>query len=332
MKTELSIRSATRLATLGVVLASPLALVALPASAAPVLDGMRDAVYGLRSVQTVQTQFGDANPNGGSELDAAYAHVEGGTLYLMLTGNLESNFNRLNLFIDSVAGGQNVLENSTDSGGSNPTNDGWAAKHAGFTFDAGFFADYMLSLRSGVFGTARFDADFSVIGGGANAFEAATAIFGNALTGASASALPGAGIGIAFDNSNTGGVTGGTGAANAAAAAAVATGIELAIPLSAIGSPDPEDIRISAMINGSNHDYLSNQFLGGLMPPQGNLGGDGAGAFNGTIGQINLQNASYAAGNQFFTVAERTAVPEPATIALAGLALAGMAGMRRRRS
>ena len=58
MKTELSIGSATRRATLGVVLAMPLALVALAASAAPVLDGMRDAVYGLRSVQTVQTQFG----------------------------------------------------------------------------------------------------------------------------------------------------------------------------------------------------------------------------------------------------------------------------------
>ncbi|HOW72220.1 MAG TPA: hypothetical protein PKY77_16595 [Phycisphaerae bacterium] len=64
------------------------------------------------------------------------------------------------------------------------------------------------------------------------------------------------------------------------------------------------------MINGSNHDYLSNQFLGGLTPPQGNLGGDGTGGFNGTVGQINLNNF---AGEQFLVV------PEPA----------GMAPLRR---
>src|SRR5690606_3226275 len=82
------------------------------AMAQPVLDGVRDAVYGSpRAVQTVETGFGDANPNGGSELDAAYARIQGGTLYLMLTGNLENNFNKLNIFIDSQAGGQNVLQN-----------------------------------------------------------------------------------------------------------------------------------------------------------------------------------------------------------------------------
>ena len=46
---------------------------------------------------------------GGSELDAAYARVSGGRLYLMLTGNHESNFNKLDVFIDSVVGGENTL-------------------------------------------------------------------------------------------------------------------------------------------------------------------------------------------------------------------------------
>lgn len=288
------------------------------ALAAPTLDGVRDAAYGTpKAVQTVQTGFGDANPNGGSELDAAYAHIEGGTLYLMLTGNLENNFNKLNIFFDSQAGGQNVLQNDANNGGNNPANDGWAGKYAGFTFDTGFHADYMLILRNGNFGGDRFEIDFATIGGGLGAFQAATNVFGGSLTGSNANALPN-GIGVAHDRSNTAGVTGGNEAANQAAAAAVTTGIELSIPLAAIGNPVGE-FSISAMINGSNHDYLSNQFLGGLTPPQGNLGGDGMGSFNGTVGQLNLNNF---AGEQFFIV------PEPASLALVGLT--GVVLLRRR--
>lgn len=289
------------------------------ALAQPTLDGVRDAIYGgPRAVQTVQTAFGDANPNGGSELDAAYARVQGGNLYLMLTGNLENNFNKLNIFIDSKAGGENVLTNDANNGGNNPTNDGWAGKHAGFTFDSGFAADYMIIVRNGNFGGDRFEIDFATVGGGASAFEAASDVFGGSLTGANANALALSGIGVAFDRSNTAGVIGGSDAADQVAAAAVLTGIELVIPLTAIGSPVGE-FRISAMINGSNHDYLSNQFLGGLIAPQGNLGGDGTGTFTGSIGDIDLNDF---AGNQYFTV------PSPAGLAL--FALGGVAGRRRR--
>lgn len=145
--------------------------------------------------------------------------------------------------------------------------------------------------------------------GRAGVFLTAANMFGDSRTGLNAAALPN-GIGVAVDNSNVAGVTGGSDAANQAAAAAVATGIELSIPLAALGNPGGA-FRISAMINGSNHDYLSNQFLGGLTPPQGNLGGDGAGSFNGTVGQLNLNSF---AGDQYFTV-----VPEPASLALFGL-------------
>ena len=59
------------------------------------------------------------------------------------------------------------------------------------------------------------------------------------------------------------------------------------------------DIRIMAGINGSNHDFWSNQFLAGVPPPQGNLGGDGAGTFTGE-GAIDI---TLFAGDQFFTSA-----------------------------
>src|SRR5690606_28727026 len=95
-------------------------------------------------------------------------------------------------------------------------------------------------------------------------------------------------------------------------------GIELAIPLATIGNPAGE-FKISAMVGGANHDYLSNQILGGLPAGTGNLGGDGSGGFTGTLSGINLNNF---AGDQFFVV------PEPASLMLVGCAALLM---RRRR-
>ncbi len=294
-------------------------VLAAVAVAAPTLDGFRDPAYGsAAAVQSVESGFTL------SELDAAYASVEGGTLYLMLTGNLQNNFNRLNIFIDSQAGGQNVLQNNANFGGTNPENDNWAGKHAGMTFDSGFEADYMLILRNGNSGGNRFDIDYAVVGGGLGNFVAAGNVFGGSLTGANASALSN-GIGVAFNNSNVGGVLDGTGAANQAAALAVTTGVELAIPLSTIGNPVGA-FKISAMINGANHDYLSNQFLSGVPAGTGNLGGDGAGGFTGSLSGIDLNQV---AGNQYFRV-----VPEPASLvmlgALAPLLVRGRAKRTRR--
>ncbi|HBO45225.1 MAG TPA: hypothetical protein DD670_15115 [Planctomycetaceae bacterium] len=294
-------------------------LLAVSARAVPTLDGVKDAGYGAAwAVQTVETGFGD-NLN---ELNAAYAQIEGGTLYLMLTGQVQNNFNRLNLFFDSVPGGQNQVQPDGNFGGTNPENDGWANKYNGMTFDAGFAADYLIILRNGNNGGDRFDIDFAVVGGGLGAFQTAGNVFGGSLTGSNASALPN-GIGVAYNNSNMAGIAGGTDAADQAAALAATTGLELAIPLSVLGNPNPEDILVSAMINGSNHDYLSNQFLGGLAPPQVNVGGDGAGSFTGSLAGVNLNNL---AGDQFF----RVAVPEPASITLLALAGAIAATWRRR--
>src|SRR5690606_13155728 len=149
-------------------------------------------------------------------------------------------------------------------------------------------------------------------------YQSAGDVFGGSFTGSNAAALPN-GIGVAFNNSNVGGIGGNIGAAaDSVAALAVTTGIELAIPLAAIGSPAGA-IKISPMINGSNHDFLSNQFLGGLPVGTGNLGGDGTGVFTGSLSGINLNNF---AGDQYFVV-----VPEPTSLAL----LSGLVLLARRR-
>lgn len=298
-------------------------MVAAPASAV-VLDGsIAGDGYSLVTTQTVETQFGD----NASELNAAWAQVKGGTLYLTLTGNLEANFNKLNLFIDSVAGGENVLTNDTNNGGNNPTNDGWASKYAGFTFDTGFAADYLMIMRNG--NGNQFDFDFNSVGS-ASVVEVSGNIFSGSTQGSNAS-VGASGIGVAFNNSNSAGVIGGTAAADQAAAQAVETGIELAIPLAAIGNPAVGSVvKITAMVNGSNHDFLSNQFLPGLTPPQGNLGGDGNGSFTGTVGQLNL--AQFATDQETFNIVIPRVIPEPTSLVLIGISLVGLACGRGRSS
>lgn len=274
--------------------------------------------YSLRATQTVQTQFGD----NASELNAAYARVSGGRLYVGLTGNIEGNFNKLNIFIHTgAAGGENVLTASTINGGNNPGNDGWADKHAGFTFDSGFSANYMMIFRRGNdFGADKADLDFSTVGSD-NSWGFGD-IFGGSQEGSTtvSSPLVPNGIDIAYDNSNVAGIAGGDQAADQSAAQAVTTGLEFSISLADLGGADPADIKISAMVNGGGHDFLSNQFLGGLAAPQGNLGGDGLGNFTGDVGAIDLNNF---AGDQCFDI------PAPGAAALFGLA--GLAGIRRRR-
>jgi len=276
-------------------------VMAVPAAAQITVDGTRDAAYGAPlAVQTVQTQFGDNQ----SEMNAGYGLIDGGTLYLMLTGNIEANFNKLEIFIDSKAGGQSVF----DSAG----NDN-AQVMDGLVFDVGFTADYHLIARRG---SSKFDLDFANLGAQTfnfyeNVFGGTDAGSGNTGTGVNASP-----IAVGYNGSNTAGVTGGDQAADQVAAAAVTTGLELGIALSDIGYVGGP-LRVMVGQNGGGHDFWSNQFLGGLPAPQGNLG-------NNPVA-INMTNF---AGDQFFNVV----IPEPASAAMAGLALAALAAARRRRA
>lgn len=270
------------------------------ASAAPAIDGDRDGEYGdALAVQTVQTGFGDNE----SEWNAGYGTIDlvNGRLNLLLTGNLQNNFNKLEIFIDSRAGGQSAF----DSAG----NDGADAMN-GLVFDTGFTADYHLIARRG---DSKFDLDFADLAAQTSNFY--TNVFGGADfgTGATGTGVNGTPIAIAYNGSNTAGVTGGTEAADQDAARAVTTGLELSIALADLGYVPGDSINVMIGQNNQGHNFWSNQFLGGLPAPQGNLGGS-------TLDMNNF------AGEQFFTVV----VPEPASVGL--LAVASLAILRRRRA
>jgi hypothetical protein len=286
-------------------------LIAAPASAQIIVDGAKDAGYGpALAAQTVDTQFGDNQ----SEWNAAYGLLSGGNLNLMLTGNLEANFNKLEIFIDSKAGGQTVFDSSGNDN---------AQRMDGLVFDAGFTADYHIIVRRGTdSGNQKFDVDFADLGAqtasGYLDIMAGSGLDGVGSTGTGVNASP---ITVGYDNSNVAGIGGGTAAANQAAALAVTTGLELSIALVDLGF-DSGPINVMVGQNGGGHDFWSNQFLAGLPAPQGNLGGDEMGGFTGE-GAIDM---THFAGNQFFTV-----VPEPLTGALMPLAAFGLAAAARRR-
>ncbi len=267
----------------------------------PVIDGRLDTIYCEAIViQDTQTGFGNAaqglvDQAFGSELDNAYVYRTASTLYLFLGGNLETNNNDLELFIDSRAGGQNRLLGDNPNIDANGLNRmGATTPTNGLRFDAGFEADYYVTVQGGntVNGFA-LRVHYAELGNpGVGAFcgngRYANLTVGGALTGGDAGAPA---ILCTVDNSNTAGVSGGNGV-EFGGGAGVASGIEIAIPLASIGNP-AGDIKITAMVNGAQHDFLSNQLLGGLF------GGS-------NLGDARNVDLSALAFDQFFNVPAST--------------------------
>ncbi|MEL7341712.1 MAG: hypothetical protein AAGM67_14625, partial [Bacteroidota bacterium] len=121
-----------------------------------VVDGMLDAAYGAPlCVQDNETGFGDntdpaADVANGSELDAAYVRIEGNMMYLFLSGNLQTNFNKLEIFIDAQPGGQNQLLGTNpdvDFNGLNRMGDDGSGN--GLIFDDVFFSNYFFTASGG---------------------------------------------------------------------------------------------------------------------------------------------------------------------------------------
>lgn len=270
-----------------------------------IIDGTLDAgFYGAAlATQTVNTAWGD-NAN---ELNAAYTYIQNGRLFIMITGNMQDNWNKFEVFIDSTDA---VTNNVLDA----PSNDG-ADFMDGMTFDAGFEPDYYINARRG-FGV-YFNLDFAELGTTNvselnNVFNYSMEGFAHSSTGL-ANASP---IGVGYDNSNTNGVVGGDDPAIVSNALAVTTGLELSIALSDLGNPGV--VRIAVILNGSAHDWISNQILGGLLAtplPQGALGRDGLGGDGGGTNNLSMIDFNNFAGEQFFNVP--VTLPDPAIMSVA---------------
>lgn len=266
---------------------------------AVLIDGTLDPLYGPAiATQTVQTQFGDASGGtigytNGSELDALYVYADGTNLYVFVAGNLESNYNKFELFIDSHDGGQNVLRADNADVDFNGLN-----RLSGLKFDAGFAPDYYLTMsggdQSGTYGMFVSGAELLTTGGGDGGYMGTTTAGSDGtLSGGSFDV----GVRMTIDNSNTAGVTGGC---NGETPGTVTHGIEMTIPLDSLDWTPGTSLQVCAFVNGSSHDYLSNQVLPGLP----------AGTCN--LGDPHNVDFTALAGDQFATV-PRTVPVVPAT-------------------
>ena len=270
-------------------------------------DGVADAAYGEPLVvQDTSTGFGNADLGAidfanGSEADAGFGYISDGVLHLVIAGNLESNYNKLEIFIDAVPNeGQNpILGNNSeiDFGALNTMgrfeDPDTGEVQPGLTFDAGFTADYWISFTSGPGappkkgGEPGYDTYINyaqlLTGGGDTAISG---FAGPGGAGAAGALFTENGILAAIDNSNVLGVVGGDGVDDGSG---VVTGVEIHIPLDALGHAAGDPIRVSAFINGSGHDFISNQVLGGL-------GG------SANLGFPRFVNFEDIEGDQFFVV------------------------------
>ena len=264
-------------------------------SGGAVVDGTLDAAYsGANVVQDTQTGFGNSDiglPDfaNGSELDAGYSLIEGGYLYIMLPGNLESTFNKVDIFIDAIDGGQHTLRNDNpdvDFDGLNRMGDDGSGN--GLTFDEGFDADMWVSMTCGgeVFATYANYSELRTLGAGFGTY------IGEGASGADGVIFGKTGMMLALDNSNTGGVGFGEGIG---CGEGVTTGIEIAIPLYLFdfegSGVDITSAKICAFINNGGHDYMSNQVLGGLSG-------------SGNLGDPRYVNFEGIGGQQYFTVGD----------------------------
>jgi hypothetical protein len=270
----------------------------------------------------------------GSEIDGLYGVVQNGRLYLLLTGNLENNFNKIDLFFDvNATDGQNQLRSDNCDVEFNGLNrmgnggNGTVGAGPGLKFDAGFFADYWLSFTNGGYPvdnfanaavlrangpiySSGFILDYSAFDGGAKStnnpidFPATYADIQDFTTtdplntdGGPRKAQEGMlipGLLTLSINNSNVGGVSGTNPIDVSGAASVTTGLELSIDLAELGW-DGGPIRVAGFVNANGHAYVSNQVLGGLPTPVGEQ-------YAAELGEPTLVDFSSIADNQWVLI------------------------------
>lgn len=267
--------------------------------AAAILSGLVSApavtVDGQRDVTGYTVGASQVNPTGwgaNNTLANAYYSHDVSSVSLFVGGRPDGN--AFLIFFDTVAGGQNTLNNAQGGG------DGYAINNLnGFTFDSGFTADYMLRVYGDGSGNAY--VNFFDLGGNANSY------LGNPnpnplVSGAFTLARDWQSVTPGYDP------------------ATITSGFEMSVSYAALGLTGPTDTwRASIILANGNSDYLSNQQLGSLPNGTGDIAGSGSGNWNQGL----------FIGEQYFTI---VGVPEPSVFALAGLGLAGLLIFSRRKA
>lgn len=252
-----------------------LAVAALLAAAAsvpaayrtPTIDGLSINATNNGPSLALQT----ATPGFGANLQLGQLYVtnDGTNLYVSIAGNSANGGNGIFLFIDSVTGGASEVATNT-AGGYGEFDD--LAIAGGGVMPASFNVDMVLNLKS--------PADSGSIG----TWDLGT----NAATYRGNTGTYTGGFNAAIDNTNATSTPWATGT--------VSSGIEIQIPLSAIGNPAPgSTIKLFAIAgdntkNANTANYFSNQVIPNSGTPT-NFGNDGAGggagnglSYNGTGG------------------------------------------------
>lgn len=235
-----------------------------------VIDG--DTPSGATATQTVNTSFGNSTAGtqsspSGSELNQLFAEINPTTkkLEIGITGNLESNNNKLFIFIDAVAGGETTLAGDNADGGFGEIN-----AQAGLQF-MGASMDHGLRLN---LGGGNLDVNF---------FDLIDNTATSIIAAGGPSALPisnggGArGIQVGWDNSNVMGVSGDNNGALIDPTTAT-KGFEFEIDIIEAFNGSQGVINLMAFVTSGDATFASNQFL----PSSGSMDhiGNGITSFN----------------------------------------------------
>jgi glycosidase len=242
----------------------------------------------LVATQAVPTAQGDNNV----ELDQMYVKPVPGGLRVGITGNIPTDGSAIALFVDAVAGGQDTLRTSTV-----PAPPNGVSQLDGLVMDSGFVPEQLFWING--YNRNVYVNAYSLPKGSVPAGRYVGATSMSSGNGDLSGGTNANGMQVAFDDSNTVGIT----AASVANAGTATRGLEAYIPYVDLGLGGPgTSIKLMAVIVYTD-GFLTNQFLPGLPTGTTSVG----------YAPVSLRNF---AGNQYVTLPATLSAAPPTSAAL----------------